>query len=86
MRREAFDRVSGFDEGYFMFFEDVDLGWRISDAGYRNYYVPKASAIHLGGHSTKSNYDLMLQATTTTAQCGLSASAIRVPCCARCVP
>ena len=62
LRREAFEAVGGFDEGYFMFFEDVDLGWRISEAGYTNYYVPAASAIHLGGHSTKSNYDLMLQA------------------------
>lgn len=62
VRREAFVAIGGFDEGYFMFFEDVDLGWRIADAGYTNLYVPKASAIHLGGHSTKSNYTLMLQA------------------------
>lgn len=62
VRREAFVAIGGFDEGYFMFFEDVDLGWRIADAGYTNLYVPNASAIHLGGHSTKSNYTLMLQA------------------------
>lgn len=62
LRREAFDSIGGFDEGYFMFFEDVDLGWRIHEAGYTNLYVPTASAIHQGGHSTKSNYDLMLQA------------------------
>ncbi len=62
LRREAFVTIGGFDEGYFMFFEDVDLGWRLSEAGYTNMYVPGATAIHQGGHSTKSNHDLMQQA------------------------
>jgi len=62
LRREALQAIGGFDEGYFMFFEDVDLGWRLSEVGYTNLYVPGATAIHQGGHSTKSNYDLMQQA------------------------
>ena len=62
LRREAFLAIGGFDEGYFMFFEDVDLGWRLSEAGYTNMYVPGATAIHQGGHSTKSSHDLMQQA------------------------
>ena len=62
VRRSAFDEVGGFDEKYFMFFEDVDLGWRLGEAGYTNLYVPSATAIHEGGHSTKSNYALMLTA------------------------
>ena len=62
LRREAWEAVSGFDEKYFMFFEDVDLGWRLQQHGYQNLYVPSATAIHEGGHSTKSNYTLMLTA------------------------
>ncbi|MFZ9106162.1 MAG: glycosyltransferase family 2 protein [Pontimonas sp.] len=62
MRREAFDKVSGFDGGYFMFFEDVDLGWRLGEAGYRNLYVPQARATHLGGHSTKQSHQAMIRA------------------------
>lgn len=62
LRREAWEAVGGFDEKYFMFFEDVDLGWRLQQHGYRNLYVPSATAIHEGGHSTKSNYPLMLTA------------------------
>lgn len=62
LRREAWEAVGGFDEKYFMFFEDVDLGWRLQQHGYRNLYVPSATAIHEGGHSTKSSYTLMLTA------------------------
>lgn len=52
VRRAAFDAISGFDGGYFMYFEDVDLGWRLGRAGWRNVYEPAASVHHLGGHST----------------------------------
>jgi len=62
LKRDAFEQIGGFDEKYFMFFEDVDLGWRLAKAGYINLYVPGAAAIHEGGHSTKSNYSLMLTA------------------------
>jgi len=62
MRREAFEKVKGFDGGYFMFFEDVDLGWRLGQAGYRNVYVPQARATHLGGHSTKQSHQAMIRA------------------------
>lgn len=46
VRRSAFDEVGGFDERYFMFFEDVDLGWRLWLAGYRVRYVPRARVLH----------------------------------------
>lgn len=54
VRRSAFERIGGFDEGYFMYFEDVDLGYRLGKAGYRNLYEPAAVAIHTGAHSTTS--------------------------------
>ena len=39
-------RVGGFDERYFMFFEDVDLGWRLWLLGYRVRYVPASLVYH----------------------------------------
>jgi GT2 family glycosyltransferase/glycosyltransferase involved in cell wall biosynthesis len=46
VRRSAFDIIDGFDERYFMFFEDVDLGWRLWLAGYSVRYVPSALVFH----------------------------------------
>ncbi|MGX7680708.1 glycosyltransferase family 2 protein [Jatrophihabitans sp. DSM 45814] len=52
IRREAFDSVDGFDPAYFMYFEDVDLGDRLGQAGWLNVYVPEAEVVHIGSHST----------------------------------
>jgi N-acetylglucosaminyl-diphospho-decaprenol L-rhamnosyltransferase len=52
VRRSAFDQIGGFDESYFMYFEDVDLGYRLARAGWRNRYLPEAIVTHTGGHST----------------------------------
>ncbi|MEJ3403530.1 glycosyltransferase family 2 protein [Rathayibacter sp. YIM 133350] len=68
VRRSVFDEVAGFDEGYFMYFEDVDLGYRISQAGYENIYVPAASVRHSGAHSTASRADAMRRAHHTSAR------------------
>jgi N-acetylglucosaminyl-diphospho-decaprenol L-rhamnosyltransferase len=62
LKKSALDTVGGFDERYFMFFEDVDLGWRLGESGFTNYYVPSAKATHLGGQSTKHSHDAMLAA------------------------
>ncbi|MBB5165798.1 glycosyltransferase family 2 protein [Mycobacterium sp. AZCC_0083] len=52
LRRAAFDEVRGFDERYFMYMEDVDLGDRLHEAGWLNVYVPTAEILHDKGHST----------------------------------
>ncbi|NRD25415.1 glycosyltransferase family 2 protein [Frigoribacterium sp. VKM Ac-2836] len=54
VRRDAFDRLGGFDTSFFMYFEDVDLGWRLSRAGLRNVYQPRADVTHVGAHSTRN--------------------------------
>lgn len=46
LRAQTFLDVGGFDERYFMFFEDVDLGWRLWLAGHRVRYVPTAVTYH----------------------------------------
>jgi N-acetylglucosaminyl-diphospho-decaprenol L-rhamnosyltransferase len=52
LRRSAFDEVDGFDERYFMYMEDVDLGDRLGKAGWQNVYVPAAEILHDKGHAT----------------------------------
>lgn len=68
----VFEKVKGFDERYFMYFEDVDLGRRIGLAGYRNVYVPSARAVHHGGHSTAASSRSMEQAHHDSAYLYLS--------------
>lgn len=46
VRRSVFDELGGFDERYFMFFEDVDLGWRLNLLGWRYVYAPASFAFH----------------------------------------
>ncbi len=54
-RREAFDAVGGFDEGYFLYFEDADLCRRIARAGFAIVHEPSRSLVHLGGMSYEPN-------------------------------
>jgi N-acetylglucosaminyl-diphospho-decaprenol L-rhamnosyltransferase len=55
IRREAWEAVGGFDDRYFMYFEDVDLGERLTRSGWTNLYVPGAVVIHSGAHSTSKS-------------------------------
>ncbi|MDA8777035.1 glycosyltransferase family 2 protein [Pontimonas sp.] len=64
----AFESIGGFDEGYFMFFEDVDLCFRLKEQGWRSVYVPQASVTHLGGHSTAHNMAEMVNAHHSSAR------------------
>ncbi|HEX2850726.1 MAG TPA: glycosyltransferase family 2 protein [Acidimicrobiales bacterium] len=50
-RRAAWDQLSGFDEGYFMFGEDVDLCWRAWRAGWSVAFEPGATVVHIEGVS-----------------------------------
>lgn len=52
VRRSAFAEIGGFDERYFMYMEDVDLGDRLGKAGWLSVYVPSAEVLHHKGHST----------------------------------
>jgi N-acetylglucosaminyl-diphospho-decaprenol L-rhamnosyltransferase len=52
VRREAFEAVGGFDEDYFCFFEDVDLGFRLRLRGGQILQSPDAVVAHVGGGST----------------------------------
>ena len=56
IRREVFEKVNGFDGFFFMYGEDIDLSLRITQQGYKNYYLGKISITHLKGGSTTYNY------------------------------
>ncbi|WP_347258652.1 glycosyltransferase [Methylocaldum sp.] len=45
-RRSVFAEVAGFDEGYFLYYEDVDLCARLRAAGYRIRFDPRATVLH----------------------------------------
>lgn len=62
VRWDAFDAIGGFDERYFMYLEDVDLGDRLARAGYDNVYCPEAVITHAKGHSTQAHSSAMLVA------------------------
>ncbi|TFB54012.1 glycosyltransferase family 2 protein [Cryobacterium sp. Sr3] len=62
VRRTAFEELNGFDEGFFMYFEDVDLGYRLGKAGWKNIYTPEASVVHTGAHSTSTESGKMVRA------------------------
>ena len=51
-RRSALHELGGFDEDYFCYVEDVDLGFRLRLAGYRCLYVPQSVAHHVGSGTT----------------------------------
>jgi hypothetical protein len=52
-RRAVVDQVGGFDEGYFMYSEELDLCRRIKEAGWRIVYLPAAQIIHHEGKSSE---------------------------------
>ena len=54
VRRDVFLEVGGFDEGLFMFYDDVDLGWRLNILGYRVRFAPASIVYHKHHGSMKS--------------------------------
>lgn len=55
MRKETLDKIGLLDETFFMYGEDIDLSYRITKGGYKNYYFADSSIIHYKGESTKKS-------------------------------
>lgn len=53
LRRSAFERVGGFDEGYWMYMEDLDLCARLKEGGWITFYEPAARALHTKAGTTE---------------------------------
>jgi N-acetylglucosaminyl-diphospho-decaprenol L-rhamnosyltransferase len=64
---EAFWSVGGFDPGYFMYFEDVDLAERLGRRGWLHVYAPSALVVHEGGHATRREPHRMARVHHTSA-------------------
>lgn len=62
VRWDAFEQIGGFDERYFMYMEDVDLGDRFGRAGFVNVFCPTAQIMHEKGHAAGENPAAMLPA------------------------
>jgi len=55
LRNSALEKVGLLDNNFFMYGEDIDLSYRISLGGYKNYYFPEVELIHYKGESTKKS-------------------------------
>ena len=51
-RTKVLSEIGMFDEKHFLYFEDVDVGWRALLLGYRNVFTPKARVLHFGSAAT----------------------------------
>ncbi|MBO4773863.1 MAG: glycosyltransferase [Bacteroidales bacterium] len=55
MRKSVLDQIGLLDESFFMYGEDIDLSYRVTLGGYKNYYFPLTRIIHYKGESTKKS-------------------------------
>lgn len=53
VRRSVFETIGGFDEAYFLYFEETDFCFRAKKAGFPTWYVPESRVMHIVGQSTK---------------------------------
>ena len=51
--RTVVDSIGGFDENYFLYFEETDFCFRAKKAGFSTWYVPQSRVMHIAGQSTK---------------------------------
>jgi GT2 family glycosyltransferase len=55
MKKKVLDITAGFDEAFFMYGEDIDLSYRIQQAGFENHYFAGTSIVHFKGESTQQS-------------------------------
>jgi GT2 family glycosyltransferase len=55
VRKSVLEEIGLLDEDFFMYGEDIDLSYRITRAGYKNYYYPLTRIIHYKGESTRKS-------------------------------
>ncbi|HEX6104576.1 MAG TPA: glycosyltransferase family 2 protein, partial [Gemmatimonadales bacterium] len=67
IRRTAFDGTGGFDESFVMYFEEVDLCYRLRQAGWEIHFTPAAEVTHVGGASTSQRRPEMLARLSLSA-------------------
>lgn len=58
-QKKLYTALGGFDEGIFMYMEDVDLLYRAHRTGYKTYFFPDARIIHIGSASSNKTYPIL---------------------------
>jgi len=56
IRKKVFEEVNGFDENYFLYYEDADLCKRLKNKGYENYFYPFSKIVHYKGEITNKEF------------------------------
>lgn len=67
-RRSTWDDIRGFDENFFLYYEDVDLCLRSAQAGWEVWHVPEAVVTHQSGASFAGNQDFQRRVYLTNQQ------------------
>ena len=67
-RSDAFAAIRGFDERYFLYYEDVDICFRLRATGRRVIYDPRAQAVHDAQRASRRNPRLALHHLTSIAR------------------
>lgn len=83
LRTEAVRAVGGVDSRYFLYYEDVDLSWRLRLAGYEVVYVPDAVVVHehsasVGEFSLLHTYQTERNRLATLVTCATAGLAVRM--------
>lgn len=60
VRSKVFSELKGFDERFFVYYEEVDFCKRVQDLGYKNYFYPYSKAFHKGGGTSNQVKDKRL--------------------------
>jgi hypothetical protein len=60
IEKEKFEQIGGFDEDYFLNYEDIDMCQNLENAGYKNYYFPYLKCIHIGLTSQGKDYESLI--------------------------
>ncbi len=55
LKKSVYTEIGGFDEDYFMYGEDIDFSYKITQAGYHNYYLGSVKVLHYKGESTQKD-------------------------------
>ncbi len=58
IKKKIFQKINGFDDNFFMYFEEFDLFKRIKELGYKNYISPTVRIVHFGGKSSTQNSEI----------------------------
>lgn len=61
MPKAMYESLGGFDERFFLHFEDIDICKRIWQAGYKLWYYPKVRVFHSKGGSSKSSKEIIIK-------------------------